>query len=134
MQAGFCAPEIKNLWVRQKNCRLGKIAEDYRNEKWQNLKIIIQPHTLGPPQDIVINIWEKRTIHSSFRAFSIEGVLDYNYTGNRALLDRRKIAVFAPHAVSPAVREQALRWAEACCATDRVVISGFQSLLEKIRL
>lgn len=56
---------------------------------------------------------------------------DYDYTGNLALLDRRKVAFFASRGVSPAVGEQALRWAEACCATDRVVISGFQSPLEK---
>ena len=56
---------------------------------------------------------------------------DYDYTGNPALLDRRKVAFFASRVVSPAVEEQALRWAEACCATDRVVISGFQSPLEK---
>ena len=56
---------------------------------------------------------------------------DYDYTGNPALLDRRKVAFFASRGVSPAVGEQALRWAEACCATDRVVISGFQSPLEK---
>ena len=56
---------------------------------------------------------------------------DYDYTGNLALLDRRKVAFFASRVVSPAVEEQALRWAEACCATDRVVISGFQSPLEK---
>ena len=56
---------------------------------------------------------------------------DYDYTGNPALLDRRKVAFFASRVVSPAVEEQALRWAEACCATDHVVISGFQSPLEK---
>ena len=56
---------------------------------------------------------------------------DYDYKGNPALLDRRKVAFFASRVVSPAVEEQALRWAEACCATDRVVISGFQSPLEK---
>lgn len=56
---------------------------------------------------------------------------DYDYTGNPALLGRRKVAFFASRVVSPAVEEQALRWAEACCATDRVVISGFQSPLEK---
>ena len=56
---------------------------------------------------------------------------DYDYTGNLALLDRRKVAFFASRGVSPAVGEQALCWAEACCATDRVVISGFQSPLEK---
>ena len=56
---------------------------------------------------------------------------DYDYTGNLALLDRQKVAFFASRIVSPAVEEQALRWAEACCATDSVVISGFQSPLEK---
>ena len=56
---------------------------------------------------------------------------DYDNTGNLALLDRRKIAFFASRIVSPAVEEQVLRWAKACCATDSVVISGFQSPLEK---
>ena len=56
---------------------------------------------------------------------------DYDYTGNPALLDRRKVAFFASRVVSPAVEEQALRWAKTCCATDCVVISGFQSPLEK---
>ncbi|WP_289092022.1 hypothetical protein [uncultured Bacteroides sp.] len=56
---------------------------------------------------------------------------DYDYTGNPTLLDRLKVAFFASRVVSPTVEEQALRWAEACCATDRVVISGFQSPLEK---
>ena len=56
---------------------------------------------------------------------------DYDYIGNLALLDRRMIAFFASRIVSPTVEEQALRWAEACCATDSAVISGFQSPLEK---
>ena len=56
---------------------------------------------------------------------------DYDNTGNLALLDRRKIAFFASRIVLPAVEEQALRWAEACCATDGVVIGVFQSPLEK---
>lgn len=56
---------------------------------------------------------------------------DYDYTGNPALLDRRKVAFFASRVVSPAVEEQALRWAKTCCATVCVVISGFQSPLEK---
>lgn len=55
----------------------------------------------------------------------------YDYTGNLSLLDKPTVAFFASRVVSPAVEEQALRWAEACCATDRVVISGFQSPLEK---
>lgn len=56
---------------------------------------------------------------------------DYDYTGNLALLDRPTVAFFASRIVSPAVEEQALRWAEACCTTGSVVISGFQSPLEK---
>ena len=56
---------------------------------------------------------------------------NYDYTGNPALLDRRKVAFFASRVVSPAVEEQALRWAKTCCTTDYVVISGFQSPLEK---
>ena len=56
---------------------------------------------------------------------------NYDYIGNLALLDRRKVAFFASRIVFPAVEEQAFRWAEACCATDRVVMSGFQSPLEK---
>lgn len=55
----------------------------------------------------------------------------YDYTGNLSLLDKPTVAFFASRVVSPAVEEQALRWAEACCATDRAVISGFQSPLEK---
>ena len=55
----------------------------------------------------------------------------YDYTGNLALLDHRMIAFFASRVVSPTVEEQVLRWAEACCATDSVVISSFQSPLEK---
>ena len=50
---------------------------------------------------------------------------------NLAQLDRRKVAFFASRVVSPTVEEQALRSPEACCATERVVISGFQSPLEK---
>ena len=56
---------------------------------------------------------------------------DYNYTGNPSLLDRPMVAFFASRVVPPAIEEQALRWAEACCTTDRVVISGFQSPPEK---
>ena len=55
----------------------------------------------------------------------------YDYTGNLALLDRPTVAFFASRIVSPSVEEQALRWAEECCTTGNVVISGFQSSLEK---
>ena len=56
---------------------------------------------------------------------------DYDYTGNRSLLDRPTVAFFASRETPPALCEQALRWAEECRHTDRVVISGFQSPLEK---
>ena len=55
----------------------------------------------------------------------------YDYTGNLSLLDKPTVAFFASRVVSPAVEEQALRWAEACCRTNKTVISGFQSPLEK---
>lgn len=55
----------------------------------------------------------------------------YDYTGNRSLLDRPTVAFFASREVSPALRERALRWAEECCRSGRVVMSGFQSPLEK---
>ena len=58
-------------------------------------------------------------------------VFDYDCTGNRSLLDRPTVAFFASREVSPSLRERALRWAEACCRSDRVVLSGFQSPLEK---
>lgn len=55
----------------------------------------------------------------------------YDYTGNLSLLDNPTVAFFASRVVSPAVEEQALRWAEECCLTNKTVISGFQSPLEK---
>lgn len=56
---------------------------------------------------------------------------DYDYRGNLALLDRPTVAFFASRDIPPALHERALRWAEQCCTTDRVVISGFHSPLEK---
>lgn len=56
---------------------------------------------------------------------------DYDYKGNYALLDRPSVAFFASRVVPPAIREQALQWAKQCCSTDRVVMSGFHSPLEK---
>lgn len=56
---------------------------------------------------------------------------DYDYIGNLSLLDRPTVAFFASRNVSPALHERARQWAAACCNTDRVVLSGFQSPLEK---
>lgn len=56
---------------------------------------------------------------------------DYDYAGNLSLLDRPTVAFFASRVVPPELYGRALKWAEACCATDRVVISGFHSPLEK---
>lgn len=56
---------------------------------------------------------------------------DYDYTGNLALLDRPTVAFFASRVVSPGLFKRTMEWAETCCRTDRVVISGFQSPLEK---
>ena len=56
---------------------------------------------------------------------------DYDYTGNLSLLDRPTVAFFASRIVTPELHLRALEWAEQCCNSDRVVISGFQSPLEK---
>ena len=56
---------------------------------------------------------------------------DYDYTGNISLLDRPTVAFFASREVPSSLCKQALRWAAECCSSDRVVISGFQSPLEK---
>ena len=56
---------------------------------------------------------------------------NYDYTGNRSLLDRPTVAFFASRIVTPAIHEEALQWARLCCTSDRVVMSGFQSPLEK---
>lgn len=55
----------------------------------------------------------------------------YDYTGNLSLLDNLTVAFFASRVVTPAIHEQALRWAEECCRSSKTVISGFQSPLEK---
>ena len=55
----------------------------------------------------------------------------HNYIGNLTLLDRPKVAFFASRDVPQVIYEQALKWAKQCCDTDRVVISGFHSPLEK---
>ena len=55
----------------------------------------------------------------------------YDYTGNLSLLDRPTVAFFASRVVSPALFKRTMQWAEECCRTDKTVISGFQSPLEK---
>ena len=53
------------------------------------------------------------------------------YLGNTLLLDRYLVAFFASRSSTAEVAERALRWAGDICQTDRVVISGFHSPLEK---
>ena len=53
------------------------------------------------------------------------------YLGNTSLLDRYLVAFFASRSSTAEVAERALRWAEDICQTDKVVISGFHSPLEK---
>ena len=53
------------------------------------------------------------------------------YLGNEDLLDRYLVAFFASRASTEEIAERALRWAEEICQTDKVVISGFHSPLEK---
>lgn len=53
------------------------------------------------------------------------------YLGNTSLLDRYLVAFFASRSSTAEVAERALRWADDICQTDKVVISGFHSPLEK---
>ena len=53
------------------------------------------------------------------------------YLGNTSLLDRYLVAFFASRSSTAEITERALRWAEDICQTDKVVISGFHSPLEK---
>ena len=53
------------------------------------------------------------------------------YLGNTSLLDRFLVAFFASRSSTAEIAERALRWAEDICQTDKVVISGFHSSLEK---
>lgn len=53
------------------------------------------------------------------------------YLGNTSLLDRYLVAFFASRSSTAEVAERALRWAGDICQTDKVVISGFHSPLEK---
>ena len=52
-------------------------------------------------------------------------------SGNKDLLDRYLVAFFASRKTPEDVVPKALRWAEMICQTDKVVISGFHSPLEK---
>ena len=56
---------------------------------------------------------------------------DYDYKGNLSLLDRPTVAFFASRIVPPELFKRTMQWVDACCRTDRIVISGFQSPLEK---
>lgn len=53
------------------------------------------------------------------------------YLGNTSLLDRYLVAFFASRSSTAEIAERALRWAEDICQTEKVVISGFHSPLEK---
>lgn len=54
-----------------------------------------------------------------------------SYLGNEQLLDQSLVAFFASRETPDDVAQRALRWAEMICQTDKVVISGFHSPLEK---
>ena len=53
------------------------------------------------------------------------------HLGNEILYDRHLVAFFASRETPEDVVPKALRWAEMICHTDKVVISGFHSPLEK---
>ena len=52
-------------------------------------------------------------------------------SGNKDLLDRPLVAFFASRNAPPEALELATRWAQEIAQTDKVVISGFHSPLEK---
>ena len=52
-------------------------------------------------------------------------------SGNKDLLVRELVAFFASRKATPHDTQLALQWAESICQTDKVVISGFHSPLEK---
>ena len=52
-------------------------------------------------------------------------------SGNTELLDRPLVAFFASRKATPHDIQLALQWAADICQTDKVVISGFHSPLEK---
>lgn len=52
-------------------------------------------------------------------------------SGNKDLLDRELVAFFASRKATPHDTQLALQWVESICQTDKVVISGFHSPLEK---
>ena len=52
-------------------------------------------------------------------------------SGNKDLLGRELVAFFASRKATPHDTQLALQWAADICQTDKVVISGFHSPLEK---
>ena len=52
-------------------------------------------------------------------------------SGNKDLLDRELVAFFASRKATPHDTQLALQWAADICQTNKVVISGFHSPLEK---
>ena len=52
-------------------------------------------------------------------------------SGNKDLLDRPLVAFFASRKATPHDAQLARQWAKSICQTDKVIISGFHSPLEK---
>ena len=52
-------------------------------------------------------------------------------SGNKELLDRHLVGFFASRKATPHDAQLAWQWAESICQTDKVVISGFHSPVEK---
>ena len=52
-------------------------------------------------------------------------------SGNKDLLNRELVAFFASRKATPHDTQLALQWTESICQTDKVVISGFHSPVEK---
>ena len=55
-------------------------------------------------------------------------------SGNKALLDRKLVAFFASRNSPPEALDLASRWAHEIDKTDKIVISGFHSPIERVVL
>ena len=73
--------------------------------------------------------WQRRPEYGVSKCSGLRFFMDLS--GNKDLLDRELVAFFASRKATPHDTQLALQWAAAICQTNKVVISGFHSPLEK---
>lgn len=87
--------------------------------------VFIHPRGLRVSNSHKVAKTERRVSHIVAHFFMEE------YLGNEDLLDRYLVAFFASRNTTEEIVKRVLWWAEEICQTDKVVISGFHSPLEK---